>query len=216
MPPSAYCDAALFRQRTLVLNVLNHLSLSREYKARLVIHRNRRNRPLPPFTTWIRDRVRQMAADGEDVDLMLSTMSRPPFRTIKHYTSMWAYGYHIRADDETGSSHVSFDAGVAAVIMQECRSSRADRNPVDAELTYVGIVHDILVVNYGIREYNVLKCSWIRPNLEGAPTIRRDAHGFWSVKYNARQRQEVEPYVMPNHVQQASTSSTSTGLLRTH
>lgn len=92
-----------------------------------------------------------MAADKEVVPTILSAMSRPPIPVMKHYTSMWAYGYHIRADDEDSTSHVSFDAKVAAIITQECRSSQADQHPVEAELMYVGIVNVIVVVEYGIR-----------------------------------------------------------------
>ena len=115
---------------------------------------------------------------------------------------MWAYGYHFRAEDNKGGSHVSFDAGVAAIINQTCRSSRADRNPVEAELLYVGVVNDILRVDYGQLTHNVLKCSWIKPHLEGVPTIRRDEDGFWSVKYRSRQAPGLEPYLMPAHARQ--------------
>ena len=76
-------------------------------------------------------------------------LSRRPSPIVKHHPSMWAYGYHIRADDDTGAAHVSFDAGVAAVINETCRSSRADRHPIEAELLYVGIVNDILEVDDG-------------------------------------------------------------------
>ena len=134
--------------------------------------RNRRGRAFPAFTSWLRDRVQQMVIDRERPSISLVTMSRPPFPTVKHYSSMWAHGYHFRVDDEDGRDHISFDAGVAAIFTQECRSSRADRHSVEAALNYVGIIKDIVVVDYGIHQYKVLKCSWIPPNLEGAPTIR--------------------------------------------
>ena len=178
--------------------------MAREYRESRRVLRGRRGTYLPPFGTWLRERVQQMVADGDRPSLSLITMSRPPFPTIKHYTSMWAHGYHFRADDEDGRANVSYDSGVAALITQECVSSRADRHPVEAALNYVGVIRDILLVDYGIHQYNVLKCSWIRPNLEGPRTIRRDVNGFWSVKHGARQTPVVEPYVFPNHVQQVS------------
>ena len=149
----------------------------------------------------------QMDRDGLNPDLSLVTMSRLPTRTVNHYNSMSAYGYHFRTDDEQGKSHVSFDSGVAAIITQTCVSSRADRNPVEAALNYVGIIKDIVVVDYGIHKFTALKCSWIKPNLHGHPTIRQDEHGFWCVKYAARQTPPVEPYVFPNQVQQVWHSS---------
>ena len=81
--------------------------------------------------------------------------------------------------------HVSFDVGVAAIMTQTCHSSRADRNPVEVELQYVGIINDIVMVDYGHLKFNVLKCSWIRPQLEGIWMIRQDMDGLWSVKYKA-------------------------------
>ena len=113
-----------------------------------------------------------MGRDGLNPDLSLVTMSRLPSRTNHHHTSMSAYGYHFRTDDEHGKSHVSFDSGVAAIITQTCLSSRADRNPVEASLQYVGIIKDIVLVDYGIHKFTALKFSWIKPNLHGNPTMR--------------------------------------------
>ena len=168
----------------------------------------RRGRNFPTFSTWLRERVQEMVTGGENPSLSLVTLSRGPSPVIKHHPSMWAYGFHFRTDAEDGARHVSFDSGVAAIITQECRSSRADRHPVEAALNYLGVINDILHVDYGMHQFVLLKCSWIRPDLEGAPTIRRDVHGFWSVKYGARQAPVVEPYVFPNHVQQASYCET--------
>ena len=92
-------------------------------------------------------------------------MSRLPSPYVRHHNSMWAYGYHFRADDERGRAHVSFDADVAASIMQTCHSSRANMNHVEAQLQYVGVINDIVIVDYGHLKFNVLKCSWIRPQL---------------------------------------------------
>ena len=61
-------------------------------------------------------------------------LSRKPSATITHYTAIYAYGNHFRVDDERGTSHVSFDSGVAAIITQECRSSQADQSPIHASL----------------------------------------------------------------------------------
>ena len=143
-----------------------------------------------------------MAIAGEEVTEDLATMSRLPSPYVRHHNSMRAYGYHFRADDERGRAHVSFDAGVAAIITQTCRSSRADMNPVEAELQYIGVINDIVMVDYGHLKFNVFKCSWIKPQLEGIRTIKQDKDGFWSVKYNTRQVPATEPYIMPSHARQ--------------
>lgn len=174
----------------------------REYTALQEAHQQRTRRQYTGFSAWLQNRVSDMDRDGLNPDLSLVTMSRLPSPTVKHYTSMYAYGYHLRSDDEQGRSHVTFDSGVAAIITQTCRSSRFDLHPVEASLEYVGIIKDIVQADYGIHKFTALKCSWIKPNREGHPTMREDEHGFWSVKYAARQTPAVEPYVFPNHVHQ--------------
>ena len=92
----------------------------------------------------------QSIADlGLPRNLSLTTLSKLPIPVVKHYTSMYAYGYHFRVDDEEGRSNVSFDSGVACIATQTCRSSTRDRHPVEAPLQYVGILKDILEVDYG-------------------------------------------------------------------
>ena len=143
-----------------------------------------------------------MGIDGENPSADLVAMSRLPSPYVKHHNSMWAYGYHFRTDSENGRQNISFDAGVAAIITQTCRSSTADMNPVEADLQYVGIIKDIVHVDYGHLDFKVLRCSWIKPDLAGEPTIKQDRDGFWLVKYGARQSPEVEPYLMPAHARQ--------------
>lgn len=154
------------------------------------------------FSTWLEERVQLMADEGQAPALALVTLSKLPNPVVGHHTSMYAYGFHFRVDDESGPSHVSYDSGIACIATQTCRSSRADRHPVEAALKYVGILKDIIHVEYGHIRYVVLKCSWIKPHVEGSPTIRVDKHGFWSVRFSARQVPSIEPYVMPSHVRQ--------------
>jgi hypothetical protein len=115
---------------------------------------------------------------------------------------MWAYGYHIRVEPKGRNSHVTYDCGVACVFTQECRSSRADRNPVEVHLQYVEIVKNIYEVTYRTMRRVVLKCDWIRSNYRGHPTMKRDDYGFWMVKHNARVGRNLNLYVFPLSVKQ--------------
>ena len=154
-----------------------------------------------------------MSRDGENPSADLTTMSRLPSPIVKHHQSMWAFGYHFRAQNDRDGDFVTFDSGVAAIINQECRSSRADQHPVEAELLYVGVINDILQVDYGHIKPCVLKCSWIKSDLEGVPTMRRDVDGFWSVKFMARQSPAVEPYLLAAHARQVCAQTSSMQLV---
>ena len=164
--------------------------------------RGQNPRRLLSFADWIEDRVRLMGFNGENPSADLVTMSRLPSPLVKHHNLMWSFGYHFRTDEEDGRQHVSFDSGVAAIITQTYRLSRLDLNLIEVDLQYVGIIKDIMQVNYGHLKFNVLKCSWIKPDLEGEPTIREDKDGFWLVKHGARQSLDVEPYLMAAHARQ--------------
>ena len=166
--------------------------------------RRRRGAHFPEFWIWLDERVQDMINAGERVDLDLALISTLPAIEAEEYSNMWAYGSHYRclpADEAT--THETFDSGVFVMSPQGCRASAHDSNIVDAELPYVGLLNRIIVVTYSTMTRTVMKCSWIKPNLAGNPSIRQDEHGFWLAKYNSRQDPAREnPYVFPYSVSQ--------------
>ena len=137
----------------------------REYKDRQRGNIGVRARRMEGFFQWLENKVRELAMSGHRPSHEVVTMSKLPSTAVTEYPSMYANGYNFRPDNEDGHNHVTFDAGVAAIINQECRSSRADPRPVEATLKYVGILKKIVEINYELVKYVVLKCSWIRPHL---------------------------------------------------
>ena len=163
-----------------------------------------REPPLPLFEVWFRSRVQEMIDSGEEMDLDLALMSNLPDTMAEEYASMWAYGSHYRClpDDESVTNE-TFDSGVFVMSPQGCRSSTQDTNVVDADLPYFGLLKKIIVVTYSTRTRTVMKCSWIKPNLAGHPSVRQDDYGFWLAKYKVRQDANREnPYVFPYSVSQ--------------
>jgi hypothetical protein len=157
----------------------------------------------PSFSSWLEARVDSMggAAAGVPADLLL--LSQPPCSEVTEYPSMWAYGNHFRCENAlVGSAHVSFDSGVACIGDQRCQSSGHDRNPVDATLKFVGVLRNIIRVEYASTKINVFKCAWVRPDVVGNRKLRKDEHGFWLVKFGALREESVEPYVFPHQVSQ--------------
>ena len=153
---------------------------------------------------WLRQKVQSMINAGEDVDNDLALLSTLPATKAGEYSSMWAYGNHYRCltDDETVSNE-TFDSGVFVMSPQGCRASPQDRNIVDADLPYVGILKKIIQVTYATMTRVVMQCSWIRPNLAGNPSVKQDEHGFWITKYAVRQDPlRDNPYVFPFSITQ--------------
>jgi hypothetical protein len=77
---------------------------------------------------------------------------------------MWVYINHYRVDMELGPMHLTYDYGVACIFRQASRSSTRDENMVMANLNYVGILKEILVVDYLGLLLVLFKGSWIPAN----------------------------------------------------
>lgn len=185
------------------------LYVGREYLiAKAQFQSRRRPRHIAPsqftgFSEWLARWTDDSLRNGLRVEAEVALLAQHPSRRVIEYNSMYAYGDHYRCanvDDE--DLHVTFDSGVTAIFTQMCRSSARDPHPVEALLKYVGIVQGIMVVQYGPLERTVMRCSWIRPNLHGTPTMKKDRNGLWLVKFWSRELQEREPYVFPANVNQ--------------
>lgn len=146
-----------------------------------------------------------MLAEGEVVSSDLRNLAQFPLTSVFEYKRMWAYGNHFRAEDITiGNTHEGYDSGVAAIVSTECQASTADRRLVQANLKYVGVLRNIIQVNYVSLKVNVMECSWIRPNVTGNATMKTDEHGFSLVKRDAFQGPRAEKYILPAHASQVT------------
>jgi len=95
------------------------------------------------------------------------------------YENMWAYGNHYCVDMELRPlMHLKYDYRVACIFRQVSRSSTKDHNMVMANLNYVGLLKEILTVDYFDLLLVLFKCSWIPTNTQGNATICQDEHGF--------------------------------------
>jgi hypothetical protein len=73
---------------------------------------------------------------------------------------------------------------------------------VDANLQYVGVLRNIMLVEYASTKIIVMKCALVRPDVVGSRKIKKDEHGFWLVKLGALREEEMEPYIFPYHISQ--------------
>jgi hypothetical protein len=168
---------------------------------------NRRRRARDPefvaFHRWLSNYVEEQLDSDQHVDPDVVMLAHPPLARVEEYPAMWAYGNHFRSEPAEGETHAYFDAGVAVVSITPYRARASDRNVVEAKLKWVGVLKHIFVVQYAAHKRTIMRCAWVRPNLMGqARTMKRDLHGFWTVKYDARLGRGQEDYVFPNTVSQ--------------
>ena len=164
-------------------------------------------RPLPPYENWILPAISKAINDGENIEEEVIQLSIPPTMKATAYRSMYAYGNHIRVKSAE-TNLVTMDSGVAAVFGTTCRSSVNDRNPIEAEVEYVGYVEEILELNYGTTCVIVLLCNWVRANHRGAgATMKRDEYGFTLVNFNHMLPISEDSFAFPIHVEQVFFSN---------
>jgi hypothetical protein len=150
---------------------------------------------------------------GEVVPHDVALLSKPPGKKVFEYPSMWAYGNHFRCKSELwGSTHSSYDVGVAFVILQEYQSSVHDVNWMEAQLKYVGILRKIMSVDFSSLRVNIMKYQWYQPDVMGRATMIVDEYGFWKVKDYTFQDLKTEPYIMPANASQVCLKNTKLSL----
>ena len=144
----------------------------------------------PTFRSWLNRHVRMLQSEGFPVCSELAELRCTPSHIALSFQSMWAFGGHYRCNPESRDSHVTFDSGLASVA--------ADNSTVD-----VGILKDILLISYGKLNCVVMQGEWIKSNDQGRASVRKDRLGFWSVKFNARERNSrVNPFIFPENISQ--------------
>ncbi len=93
--------------------------------------------------------------------------------------------------------HMTYDYRVACIFRQTSHTSTRDHNMVMVNLNYIGVLKEILVVDYSSLLLVLFKCSWIPTNTQGNVTIHQDEHGFWVVNFVCLLPPIVELYVFP-------------------
>lgn len=150
-----------------------------------------------PFGHWLRQRCAAMTASEQGARPELMALSRPPSKKACAFGSMTSFGSHYRVDmEEGGARHVTYDSGVAE--LQTRRQSHCTTgNTVHVQLVRVGVLKNIVVVNYANLNIVLMVVSWVAPHTDEHPRLRRDAHGFWLANLTARPRDTTNPYLLP-------------------
>ena len=98
--------------------------------------------------------------------------------------------------DESGVHHVAYDSGVGELRSLEGRTALGQGNSV-VDLLRVGILKDIVVLDYGSMNVVLMVVSWVAKDSPRRPRLRRDPHGFWLANMAAMPRDTRQPYMMP-------------------
>ena len=148
--------------------------------------------PFPKFPVWLNSHVRGLKEAQFPISPELESLHCHPSQHALCFDRMWAYGCHYSCNSEAELSTVAFDNGIAAI-------------PPSATCTEidVGILRNIILVNYGAVTCVLMEGSWIKTRDQGRRVVRKDSSGFWLVQYQCREILEKDnPYVFPQTVSQ--------------
>ena len=170
------------------------ICIGREWELELETNRS----SLEPVEVWMRNHIHSMVLDMSDpneADTVL--ISNPPSLKCRRYNKMTAYGNHWRIDNDTNRSMTNYDSGVACFEANE-QSSGSGKD-------YVGILQDILVLDYGAVKTPVVlfSCLWKkRHDNHNRSTYVRDSDGFLVVNFKHNTPRSIDPFVFPSQCTQ--------------
>jgi hypothetical protein len=128
-----------------------------------------------------------------DVDSLL--LYTKPSQKAMRYTKMKAFRNHFRAEDEATSRMQTYDNGIASIFAVPTEDAR------DMSVNYVGVLKDILELDYGpMRQLVILlRYEWIkREDNCGNPTYVRNDARFLVVNFRHKLRNMSDPFIFPN------------------
>ena len=155
---------------------------------------------IPAFEDWIKGALGPHNIDvtnPDDMDALL--MCTKPSQKAIRYMRMKAFGNHFHVEDDTSTRLLTYDCGVASVFQVRADDAR------DVTVNYVGVVKDILKIDYGPVSTPVisLRCEWVRRHdNRGNPTYDRDEAGFLCVNFRNRMAKSAEPFIFPSQATQ--------------
>lgn len=138
-----------------------------------------------------------LISNEEEISDGLKDLAQGPHEVGKRYKGFVINGFsfHIR---EVEKKRKYQNSGVVTTATTTSFSSARDNNPISGDVTYYGILNDIIELEYpGSNKIVLFKCDWVA---EGKRK-KHDEHGFTLVNFTGL-REHNEPFVFASQVQQ--------------
>ncbi|KAM3375540.1 putative protein isoform X1 [Capsicum galapagoense] len=123
----------------------------------------------------------------------LLRLAKGPNWVAKRYTTYWVNGYqfHTKARDAPCKTQ---NSGVTLSETTDSFASARDQNPIDGEVIYYGVIHDIIEIDYyGCFSVVLIRCDWFHNE--------EDEYGLTRVLFN-RLCSTDNPFVLASQVHQ--------------
>ncbi|KAL6554186.1 hypothetical protein OROMI_019859 [Orobanche minor] len=188
----------LFNCEEIKSKLDEHESIIRRKKRRSQEHDNRRTHS-QEFSLWFCSQV--LATDNNDsteaIQNDISYLAKGPVHTGKRYKGFIINGFRFNTR-ETERNRKTQNSGVEVSAATTSFASKKDKRPISSELTYYGIVKDIIELYYSQDKRVVLfECDWVTKGRR----LKQDTDGFTLANF-ANIKRHDEPFVLASQVQQ--------------
>ncbi|XP_017980990.1 PREDICTED: uncharacterized protein LOC108663018 [Theobroma cacao] len=140
------------------------------------------------FHEWFKTRVRNQQVLEE-----IKWLSRRPSRVVRRLKGFIVNGFRFHTQDREKKIKTQ-NSGVVITALTESYASSQDQNPIKGNVTYYGVLKDIIELDYyGNFNVVVFKCDWFQ--------VKQDEFGFLLVNFT-RLTCQNDPFVLASQVQQ--------------
>ncbi|XP_057790149.1 uncharacterized protein LOC131007019 isoform X2 [Salvia miltiorrhiza] len=191
--------------------VINSLSIVDNYKRKHLSELQRTSRRMSSydrqklhaetFHDWFKSHVN--ASNGTGVEHDIQHLAAGPSKWARRYTGYVINGlrFHTKMREIRRKTQ---NSGVFLSASTNSFSSSKDKNPKSGDVSFYGVLKDIIEVRYtNYLKFVLFKCDWVDYNVG----LRRDEFNFTLVNFNhllyRGNRKLDEPFILASQAQQA-------------
>ncbi|KAG8374944.1 hypothetical protein BUALT_Bualt10G0048200 [Buddleja alternifolia] len=149
------------------------------------------------FAKWFKNYIEGMHLEGNEISEELRALAQGPNPVGKRYTGFIVNGFrfHVKKFENRRRTQ---NSGLIVTAQTSSFSSRNDNNPIVGDITYYGVLQDIIELDYFQGGKIVMfECDWVSPGR----AQKQDDNGFTLVNFS-RSRQHNEPFILASQAQQ--------------
>ncbi|XP_009802610.1 uncharacterized protein [Nicotiana sylvestris] len=155
------------------------------------------------FHIWFRKHVEKIHMEGEQIPEEIQNLAIGPSKQAKRMNGYISNGVRYLTKSRDAKLKTQ-NSGVMVKATTQSYASARDRNPILAEVTFYGILTDIIELYYIANlKFILFRCEWV-DNKKGL--IVEDDYGFTLVNFSQllykRQHPSNEPFIFASQAQQ--------------
>ncbi|XXG42875.1 hypothetical protein AAC387_Pa01g3044 [Persea americana] len=153
------------------------------------------------FPKWFESHVDRLRLEGDErVTTDLRLLARGPSKVATSFSKFVINGFRFRTKDFDRKSKTQ-NSGVVVTAKTPSFASAKDKNPIVGDVTYYGVLTDIIQLDYyEDRKVVLFKCDWVDVTSQGRG-IKLDELGFTLVNLK-RLLSTNEPFVLASQALQ--------------